>query len=365
MFIIPLYFFLWSVLVILSCYELICIQKKHKNVFKPYILLIFLLLIIFSGFRLPGVSSDDEIYISIFNQYLSNNGRVTSSTSEIGFVYINQLIGYFTDNVFYLFFIFALLTVFFTLISFVKGSPFVAVSILVYFSHVYLYRDMIQIRAGLSYSIFMLALVYYSRKNYSTATIFWISSTLVHFSAFIGCIIPLINKIRFSSKTIIWLFLLSLGIGFIGLYKPISFMLDNINLGLLTSPIKTYILSRNEFNKPLGLLNPTTIKQCIWFFIFLYYRDKLKAELGSDLFFKMYFLSVCTLLVFADFSVFAARFGSFFAISEFFLLAAIVVISKKNKYFLFSMVIIYCFFMAALNVFSKGLFDGFIFYNFR
>nr|WP_223271599.1 EpsG family protein [Colwellia hornerae] len=346
---------------------MICIEsskRSRKRSILPFILFFFTLLIIFSGLRSPGVSSDDQVYISIFNQFVKGGGGLTSSTNEYVFVIINQLISFITDDVFYLFLLFALLTAFFTIFSFVKASPFITISVLVYFSHVYLYRDMIQIRAGLSYAIFMLALVCFAKKNYKASIALWLSSTLIHFSSFLGVVVPIINKMKFSSKFVIYSFLFSLVFGAIGLYTPISFLLNNVNLGPLTAPIKTYILSRNEFNKPLGLLNPTTLKQCIWFFVFFYYREKLKYELSSDIYFKTYFLSVCILLIFADFSVFAARFGSFFAVSEFFLLAALVVVSKKNRRFLFSIIIGYCCMMASLNVFSKGLFDGFVFYNF-
>lgn len=336
-----------------------------------YLKLAFSLMAIFSytiiaGFREVGFSPDDLNYLDVFSSVILGSYEFKEATNELVFIWINKFVSLFSSDVSSLFLLFAFSTAIFTASSFLLSSKLAILSFTMYLSHVFLYRDMIQIRAGLSYSIAMFSIclyfTYFSKRRY-IYPIFALPG-LIHTSGFLTCLVPLFSKFQYSSK-FSWLLLsISFSLGLVDYGTSLSNILSFLDFGYLQSAVNTYILTKNQFNYELGLLNPTTLKQVFWIYLFNRNLKYLIDDKGANLLLWMYTISTCILLALNDFSTLAARLASFFSIAEFFLIPLLIVKVKDNSLFYFVIALLYCLVMLLLNIFSKNLFNeyGFNFY---
>lgn len=333
-----------------------------------YLRLAFSLLAIFiytviAGFREVGFSPDDINYSNIFYNIVADGGGVNEATNEPLFIWLNKIVSFLTSDVSNLFLLFAFLTALLTASSFLLSSQLVILSFTLYLSHVFLYRDMIQIRAGLSYSLAMFIISVYlinlNKRWYFYP--FTIVPGFIHTSGFLTLFVPFLSKIKYSAKLSWTLILMSLILGLVDFGKQISEVFSLFDFGAIQSAVNTYVLTQNKFNYELGILNPTTLKQVFWLFLFNLNLKALSQDKSSTLMLWMYTISTCILLLLNNYSTLAARLASLFSISEFFLIPLLVTYSKKKSLVFFILAIVYCAAMLLLNLFSKNLFSGYHF----
>lgn len=338
-------------------------QRSLKYLRLAFSLLAICTYTIIAGFREVGFSPDDLNYLDIFSHSINGGGGVKETTNEPIFMFLNKFVGFFSTDVSNLFLLFAFFTALFTASSFLLSSKLTILSFTLYFSHVFLYRDMIQIRAGLSYSLAMFIICYYlvyiNKKRYVyPATIL---PGLIHTSGFLTLLVPFLSKLKYSVKLSLILLLFSFSLGLINFGKYITDALSFFDFGSVQSAVNTYVLTKNQFNYELGLLNPTTLKQIFWLILFNYNFKYIKDDNGSSLFMWMYTISTCILLLLNDYSTLAARLASFFSVSEFFLIPLLIVGARKKSLMFFGLALLYCVAMLLLNLFSKSLFSGYHF----
>lgn len=320
--------------------------QKKLSLYSVFILCTFLF--VFAGARKLGSSLDDLNYF--YSLYYHN------ASFEYLYTQIEILNGYlFGGSISGQFLIISFLSMLFLFISLTHYKNIAPWSILIYMSHIFLYRDMIQIRAAVAYNIVLWAFVLISDKNsiirsmslFLTAAGFHISSCFAYIVFFLK------RDVLTLKKYVIFLiitlpFVISIDISFLFTlampYLPEYF----------SAPLNTYVLDDGGFTYSMGILNPTTIKTIIFCLIILYNKERLTNFFGNAFFINIYALSSFILIVFNDFAVFSSRMASMFSSVEIFLVPAIVfALPKKEKiaysiFFIMTYAVIF-----SLNIFSK------------
>ncbi|MGF7409754.1 EpsG family protein [Providencia alcalifaciens] len=209
-----------------------------------------------------------------------------------------------------------------------KDSKLAFLSVLIYLSHAFLNKEMIQIRAGITSAIILVAISMQSKNEKWRPLLLIFISSLFHTSGLIA-IIPyfLCRFINISKQVKFSCILITLACTF--------YFLDGFKLsipilqsfGLLSNSVQNYLVW-DEYNYDLGFLNPNTIKQLIVLLFAAYYfrENKFYAT-----YYCYFYIGVCWLIAFSSTAIIAARVSSILSVSELILIPAIVLNAKKNQ----------------------------------
>lgn len=323
-------------------------SNNYRNVIVYISFCFAFWLAFFSGLRLPGISNDDLNYIYFYKNGIGN--------FEYLFTSLTRIVHYFNADV----------SIYFTIISFLSLSVLfislfkfdkrvVAFGLLIYSSHIFLYRDYIQIRAAISYNFLLLGFVYLLLNKNSKGIFVYFIAFMFHKTAVVFSLFSLlINKIKFKFETryILSLCFFSYFISVLGLNKSLIQFFISFLPAALTISINTYLSESSKFVYELSVFNPTTMKILIYVCIFSYFRDDLKRFFCSDLPYYLYVLSFFIIVLFSPYAVFASRFSSSFSLVELIIIPVITFIICKNK-MLFWFFFVSCFLQMILNVVYK------------
>lgn len=155
----------YSIFIILSFFTFLDFSKDKNLKYIKFILvfLVFLVLSLFAGLRSEYVGADYFNYIRIL-EYAPSLDNIFDFQSfllvhtEPFYYLLNVLIKTFFDSYYPIFLLTALLAVGINSYNYNKYSKFVILSLLIYFSHLFLYKEMIQIRAGLASAILLFSI---------------------------------------------------------------------------------------------------------------------------------------------------------------------------------------------------------------
>lgn len=221
------------------------------------------------------------------------------------------------------FFLIAAATSFFNYQACKKISPFIGLSLLCYFCHQYLYKDLTQIRNGISSAIGLWAMSAYvcdSENKKFAATI--VVASLFHSAALVLFFVFFFKEkyVAFFLNKWIWVFLVSIALYMVDITRVIAIL---ASLSLLPVAIANYV-NDTDFNMDVGLLNPTTLKQVFIFLVYVFViahkkTNKIDAKLAF-----IYLLSIVWLIVFSRFAIMAARVATFFSTVEILLVPRII-----------------------------------------
>jgi hypothetical protein len=355
---ITIIFFILIFISILECYS----KEGNEKLlgFVSSLLLLSLGVLVCINYGLP----DKLNYIEIFD--LLPNDLTTPIDyglvhGEKGFLFLTTVlksIG-FSYNLVFLFYYFLSLAILLFVFNF--KLKYTCLIIVCYFSHAYLNKELIQIRAGLVSSLFLLCLYYISvGRNKLTLTLVFVGS-LFHTSMLIFLTTYIVNYfLKFNRDKIIKfslvVLLLSLVLAFIFPSKKVIELLAII--GLVPVSVTNYI-NWDNFNYELGVFNPVTVKQILLSFLSIYIIYIYKVR---DRFFLIsitaYVISTSWLIFFNDFAILAARVASVMSVSEFVIISYVLMLSKSKNYFFFAFIIV-SIFMFMTNVFVKDILGNF------
>jgi hypothetical protein len=300
-------------------FSLVSVDKNLGYLRRPAVTSIFIILYVTMAYRSDSVSPDQKNYRLIYNLY---KWEENLGFQEIWYSHIDYLYGLFNAvtrylNFDYRHFIYAysLLNLSLLFFAFSRLSKTLNVqftwAITFYFSHAFLYREMLQIRAGMAYAVCLLAIHYLIKRRSAAYYLCVILASLIHKSALILLLLPL------------WIY----GINRMGLYLTLLLTtmtaiylnyLVPIYAPILMGPTasNTYVLGgTSNFVGKVGLLNPTLIKYLI-LSLALYYLVDLRNSARWKTIFNIYILSIVSLIFFYKYFVLASRIASLFAIVE-------------------------------------------------
>ncbi|WP_071842993.1 EpsG family protein [Cedecea neteri] len=300
------------------------VKIKNDLYLKLFFFLFFLLLIIFCGLRAEGVDRDYPEYLNMLSQVPPFPVVLFSDLSNVHgdpiFYFIASLINLIDGEPYLLFLCFSLLSLSLYRWCFIKYSPLPFLSLLIYFCHSFLNKEMTQIRNGLSSALLLVMLCYLSERKNLKATAFLYFSFLAHSSGLVG--ILLYGSRLFSKKRNLFY---CIGI-FISLVLYFTwhqlFSLLPQNIGIVQ---KTYqYIMWDAYNYSLSLFNPILLKMIFYFVLFLYVKKIVGLSDKLDVFLFSYFLSICFYIAFNDTAILGARTASTLSCSEFILIPAII-----------------------------------------
>tara|TARA_B100001093_G_C26752647_1_gene981879 strand:- start:261 stop:1460 length:1200 start_codon:yes stop_codon:yes gene_type:complete len=357
-----IYLITFFILSILSIFEFFS-KNKNSSIINIFILAILVWLIFIAGFR-GAVFGDYCTYWNFF-QVIPSLGdyiyRLVEIPDDISTEWLyNILFPMFTkvfsdSHVLYFTFVSAV-ALSINIFMLKKMSPLIFLSLLIYFSHVFLYKELQQIRSGLSSSLILLSIYFLSQRRISSYTGTYIFSTLIHTTAFVT-IFGVISRFIFSffkQKKTVMVFVLVFVIFLALIEIPLSilfFLETNI-----TFPWKYYVYkdtidgagSTNFYS--IGIFsNLTTVKYIFFSLISIMYFDELnKKNKYFKYAFFFYYTGTLWIIFFNGFAIIATRLASMLTVPEIILLPMLIILFKQ-KGLAFIFLVLFSFMQLILN----------------
>lgn len=297
-------YFLILFFVILS--SVLSIFKRSNAV---YLLPIVLCLVVFSGTRYQ-TGNDWMGYQQVFDAAVSSTGGIfdTSGRMETGYLIINNIVASIGGELWWIFFIFALINVFLFYKGFLLYTPFVSVALLLYLRFSYLQLDFMFLRQGLAIAIFFYALKYIVERRVELYFGFIFLACFFHISAVV--LFPLYFLLNRSlNLKFLW------GFSFIalllGMFPWMEFLFSIIESPLnaigLASPIRSYLYGETWVAQRRGFSISILEKILVLAFFSYHMRYFYKRFNYFSVFFNLGFLAMVTSLIFMNYYVFSER----------------------------------------------------------
>ena len=365
MMLINIYFYsLYSLYTLFALFDFFNTRKKTK-----IYLLMFSVLFLSTILGLRGrVGKDYYEYIRIFKESGTLSDLFYGSFdwtyihTEPLFNFINMILNSLNAEFYMMFFIFAFISLSVNHIALKRYSPYVFLSILIYLAHSFLLKELIQIRAGIASSILLFGISYLHNHEFKKYSIVVLIASLFHKGAIIAFLLYLFNLFDFKKKTLYFLILTSIIIYFLGIFNMVITLLQSF--GLIPQRAELY-LSWDKYIQPLGLTNPTTVKQILLSLFFIHYKDFFAKKLP---YFKgmlyMYLFSTIWLIAFSDFGILAGRMAAYFSFVEVILIPSIILMAKNKvkQFIIFTGIVIYSLFLAYINLVPRHVVRAFYFF---
>jgi hypothetical protein len=329
------------------------------------LMIIFVLLTFFVGFRSELVDRDYVSYLTNFyviTHYEDYGGTGVLPIFEPGFVLIVKLCNYvFLNN-----YVVAVMTVFaflslglkFFVIKKLSYNPFLV--ILLYFSYFFIYQEMTQIRNGLACSLFFVAVMFYLENKKHLTILCILLAIAFHQSAILYFFIFLLDTKSFNKYKYVSLFLAGVLLGIIRL--PIVGLLSSVDLGEVSNKLATYKqLTEVGFVDDVNFLNVINLFSLAItaYLIFCVIKQKLQ-DTRLILFLKFNIISIFIFGFLVDFSSIAFRITELFWVFFIFLfayLSKLLPFKSFNIYFVVGVAAIYFY----INIFHVKLLQPYVF----
>lgn len=306
------------------------LQARNK---RYWLMAICIILAYLAGIRDINSWADTEVYVASFLDYTPTISELTQYSqpfgySEMGFYYIGVVVKTFTSNVtIYLIFI-AALSFFFLYKAFDKYCYYPILGVCAYISRFYLARNFIQIRAGLSYAIILMAVQYITKRDWKRYFAWVFVAYLFHHSAIIAVPLYFLCMIDIKKKHIV----IGTVIAFIiaGFYSNVvrSLVADNAS----DLDVNTYVVE--EYQRDWGLSNPMIYFQTFLLMVYTFTEDRMKLTTSHYLTIRnAYFYSTLILITLSCYTALSGRVSSQFATLEMVIIPSIAYsFMKKDRW---------------------------------
>jgi hypothetical protein len=239
-------------------------------------------------------------------------------------------------------------------------SPFLILSILLYFSDVYFWTDIGQIRNGMASALVLYSVFYaYKRKPFSFIFVI-LAATSIHYFAIIGVFIYLIPLIK-RPQTFLWVSMMlvilinGLGLGAL-LFKAVAesqfIFVSSRLLGYINHPVylKNNGLFRGIFIEYLFLSS----------FMLFFYKNLVKKLPINKVLIPMFILGFSFMLIMRDLDIFVDRIKGMLCVPSSIIIISsfILVFKKQERVFPIMAILAYCVMWFALNLKSTLFIDG-------
>lgn len=316
--------FILLLFLIVSCIFL----EEYLGVYRKYVYgAICVVFILFSGFRPIGVDPDSEAYESIF---MSNSGS-SKMLIEHSFLMIVQFFRTFSDDVHVLFLFYAILGIGIKFYALRRLSPWYFLPLVIYFGNYYILHDFIQIRAGVSSAMLLLAIKPLSDGNRKNAFFCFMIATLFHYSSLV--FLPILFFRNELSK--LWKYIL-IGIA------PVGVLLFILHFDFFSAIPIPYIQDKIEMYKSLaetGIFEELSLKSpFIWiqYIIIIYslcFYDTMHEYCPSlPLLLKITAYSMACFFAFSSISVVASRLHDMLGVVEIVLFPCVIYTIRPDYY---------------------------------
>lgn len=321
------------ILLVISLFALLEIILKFDT--KEYLLntalywIFVVVLILFAGLRImgPDYESYREIYTTLQKPNSWNNWSVI--TIEPGF---KLLFSIFKTTSFQMaLFATALIAVLLKATFLKKYSPYPILSLAVYFTAIFLIKEMGQIRHGISMGIILWSFAALFENKRNRFLLLNIVAILCHWSAF--CVLPLyfFAQKKIPSYLYIAFLIVILAMVFFNFTGLIAQVIDLVPIAGIEGRASMYLSENGSFSEKLGI-NSTFILLLIIMLVMLLFRDKLEKKYKYfDSILNIYLLGIFYFGFFNSISEFAQRLTIYFRMIDILILPMIVSIFRYEK----------------------------------
>ena len=270
-----------------------------------------IIMILLCAFRTIGVDPDSEAYEEIFKTH-ENNPKLLV---EASFLFFSGIVQRFTDDVHYLFLIYAILGVTIKFIALRQLSPWYFLPLAIYFGNYFILHDYIQIRASIASGMLLLAIKPLSEGKKKKAILFFLIANIFHYSSLAFYPILFFNN-RLSQ---IWKYLLIA-------IMPIGVVLFLLHYDFFSALPIPYIQDKIEMYKALterGIFDELSLKNvfiwiqyCIILYSLYFYDTMLEKCPALPLLLKITAYSMACFFALSSISVVAGRLHELLGIVE-------------------------------------------------
>lgn len=312
-------------------YFLAILAEGLKRNQKQYLLMIVCLVLAYLAGTRDITWNDTGAYVICFNDYTPAFNNLTEDArpygySEMGFFYLGVFVKTFTSDVtLYLLFI-ALLSFYFLYKAIDKYCVYPLFGICAYISRFLLGRNFMQIRAGLSYAIILVAVQYITKRDWKRYFALVLIAYFFHHSAIIAVPLYFLCLFNLKKKHII----MGLVIAFIiaGFYSDVVRALVADNATDLS--VTTYV--EKGYQREFGLSNPMIYFQL--FLLLAYTFNEKKLRLTTPHYFTIrnaYFYSTLILITLSCYTALSGRTSSMFATLEMVIIPSLILMFHKRN----------------------------------
>lgn len=352
------YYVLFILILLMSLCQII---RQLKSLRLVFVLAAFLLLWLFAGLRYPTVGVDGWGYVRAFERipdlYFWFNGdfayRYLDWYMEFNYVFLNGFIKLFTNNYTVLFLSIAFLAIGLNIFNYYKYSKYTLLTILLYFSHTFLYRDIGQIRAGIACAIGLFLVSQIHKKQHIRIVMTIFMASLFHMAALSLLLVYFFSFFELTRKRLVLAILFSLIIGAGGTKAYVESV--SPYLGTNISRKLSNHLSTERFSTDLGVFNITNVKNLFLLFLLLLFWMPLSRALPYFKTVALFLvLATCWRIAFNDFATLAGRVATFYSIVEVLFLSGLLSVVKQKVFVAFC-IVLYAFFIFYLNITIKDI----------
>lgn len=260
--------------------------------------------------------NDTLIYVHSFLDYTPTLSDLTQYSkpygySEMGFYYIGVIVKTLTSNVTVYFVVVALLSFFFLYKAFDKYCFYPIFGVCAYISRFYLGRNFMQIRAGLSYAIILMAVQYITKRDWKRYFAWVFVAYLFHHSALIAVPLYFLCMIDLKKRHIVVGTIIAFIIA--AFYSNVvrSMVADNAS----DLSVDTYVTE--GYQRDWGLANPMIYFQTFLLMVYTFTEDRMRKTTSHYLTIRnAYFYSTIVLIVLSCYTALSGRVSSMFATLE-------------------------------------------------
>lgn len=342
----------------LSCFALSPYTKQGKALKIPFLIFSYLMLFLFAGLREAGIGADDFAYVGKFlevpdiSHWLYGNYSYSyqSVLMEPLYLLYGAFIRLFTDDYAFLFTGVAFLSVTLAIQNYYRYSHYIFLTLLLFFVHTYLYRDINQIRSGVAAAIGLFLIAQIHNRQHIKVWFTLCLASLFHMASFVLIFAYLFSFLKVTRNRVITAYFFALFLGVIGASQVIFKLIPGG--GIMAKKLYNYTENGNYVNA-ISLFDITNIKNSAILFVIIFFWKRLEKVVPYfTTFVLFYLLAVGIRVAFWDLGVLAARTSTFFAIVEVILIPYFIFIFR-NKVFITFIIILYAFLTLYLNLFIK------------
>ena len=210
--------------------------NKSKKVLSKYI--IFFILFLVMGLRY-GIGQDYFFtYKPVFETILRNGNY---NNIEFGFVLLNKIIQFFTNDYIWIFIVTSFIFVCFVLKSIYDQSVNIAMSIFIMICDCFYFYAMNVVRQSIVIAIFIYAIKYIQEKNLKKYLLFLLVASTIHKIALIFIPVYFISQIRIDKKLFVFLSVV--------IYTLIPFVFKILNVILFNTKYGNYLSGYYQVNE--------------------------------------------------------------------------------------------------------------------
>ncbi|MEM6049397.1 EpsG family protein [Erwinia sp. P7711] len=312
---------------ILACciFELAAINQlqdtKVRRVVSYLTFICAILLIFFGGMRGLHSGMDDGQYLDFFHNFSAqlqvSNYEVLNDIYryEKLFMVLAWFFSLFTKESYYFLFFICMIAVTTNVYCYKKYSPLMLCSLCLYSAHLFINKDMNQIRFGLSSAFAIAFICSLATRKYLLALLFIVLSTQSHSTGYTVVMILPFLFIRERKYLPLALVFISIPLGIIGGKK---LFLDSLGIvPVLGERAASYSGTNFDTSSPVfGLANLKNIAFIGMFTVYYFRNGIMKEDRLVYILLIAYSLGAAVRITFSDFSIFGGRVGNLFLHAE-------------------------------------------------